>query len=211
MVELPPKPPRPKKPRKGHGRSKLPEELRREERLHPVAEAERQCPSCGGERICIGWEVSETLERIPAEMYIIVDKREKLACHPCEQGVAVAPAPDKVIDKGRPGPGLLADVVIGKYVDHLPLNRQRRIYLRHVLRAGRAGGLQPGGGAAPLVLLRRGAARVRGGGAARSVVRHRAVGGGDDALPPAVGPARRGGSRVDLGRLKRFCLPPPAF
>lgn len=59
-----------------------------------------------------------TLERIPAEMFVILDKREKLACRPCEQGVAVAPLPDKVIDKGRPGPGLLADVIIGKYVDH---------------------------------------------------------------------------------------------
>jgi hypothetical protein len=112
VVELPPRPPKPAKPKRGHGRSKLPEELRHEERLHTVPEAERPCPICGGARVCIGYEVSETLERIPAEMYVIVDKREKLACHPCEQGVATAPAPEKAIDKGRPGPGLLADVVI---------------------------------------------------------------------------------------------------
>jgi transposase len=128
-VELPPKPTPKGKPR-GHGRSKLPDDLRREERIHSVAEAERRCPHCGGERMCIGYEVSETLERKPAELYVIVDKREKLACHPCEQGVATATAPDKVIDKGRPGPGLLADVMVGKYVDHLPLNRQHGMYRR---------------------------------------------------------------------------------
>ena len=128
-VELPPKPTPKGKPR-DHGRSKLPDDLRREERIHAVAEAERRCPHCGGERICIGYEVSETLERKPAELYVIVDKREKLACHPCEQGVATAPGPDKVIDKGRPGPGLLADVMVGKYVDHLPLNRQHGMYRR---------------------------------------------------------------------------------
>lgn len=130
VVELPPRPTPKKQKSKGHGRSKLPENLRREERLHLVRAEERCCPACGLERVCIGWEVSETLERIPAEMFVILDKREKLACRPCEEGVAVAPAPDKVIDKGRPGPGLLADVIIGKYVDHLPLNRQKGIYLR---------------------------------------------------------------------------------
>jgi transposase len=130
VVELPPKPTPKNKPKRGHGRSRLPEDLRREERVHPVTDGERRCPHCGGERICIGYEISETLERIPAEMFVIVDKREKLACHPCEQGVVIAPAPEKVIEKGRPGPGLLADVIIGKYCDHLPLNRQSGIYLR---------------------------------------------------------------------------------
>lgn len=122
---------RPKRNRKpGHGRRKLPENLRREENIIRVCDEERACPLCGRERTCIGYEERETLERKPAEMFIIVDKREKLACHPCEEGVVTAPAPEKVIEKGRPGPGLLADVIIAKYVDHLPLNRQRAIYLR---------------------------------------------------------------------------------
>lgn len=121
---------RPKKQRKGHGRGKLPDDLARVDNVIPVPEAERACPHCGGDRECIGFDVSETLERKPAEMYVIVNKREKLACRPCEQGVTTAPAPDQVIEKGRPGPGLLTDVIIGKYVDHLPLNRQRAIYQR---------------------------------------------------------------------------------
>jgi transposase len=129
-VELPART-TPKRERKqGHGRRRLPDHLRREERRHLVPEAERPCPHCGGERVGIGWETSETLERVPASFYVIVDLREKLACRACEEGVAIAPAPEKVIEKGRPGPSLLADVIIGKYVDHLPLTRQHAIYRR---------------------------------------------------------------------------------
>lgn len=129
-VGRPPRTTPPHERKKGHGRRALPEHLRREERKHRVPEAERPCPHCGGERVTIGWESSETLERIPASFYVIVDLREKLACPACEQGVQTAPAPEKAIEKGRPGPSLLADVIIGKYADHLPLTRQRTIYLR---------------------------------------------------------------------------------
>ncbi len=129
-VELPSRT-RPKGDKKpGHGRAKLPEHLPREEHVHTVPAAQRACPGCGGDRVCIGYEESETLERKPAQFFVVVDKREKLACKRCEEGMATAPAPDKVIEKGRPGPGLLADVLVGKYADHLPLNRQHGIYRR---------------------------------------------------------------------------------
>jgi transposase len=130
LVELPPVPDKPKGSKKGHGRSRLPENLERRERIHAVPEAERGCPTCGDERRCIGYETSETLERIPARFSVEVHKREKLACGTCDEGVVTAPTPDKVIEKGRPGPGLLADVFVGKYADHLPLNRQRSLYKR---------------------------------------------------------------------------------
>jgi transposase len=125
-VELPPAPPR----KKGHGRKPLPPHLPREQREHWVPDEQRPCPLCGGERVCIGHETSETLEFVPASFKVIVDMREKLACPPCGEGVTTAPVPDKVIDKGRPGPGLLAQVMVSKYADHLPLTRQRTIYLR---------------------------------------------------------------------------------
>lgn len=120
----------PKHKRKPHGRGKLPDDLPREERRHLVPEEERPCPSCGGPRQCIGWESSETLEHVPARFYVIVDLREKLACRPCAGAIDVAPAPPKIIEKGRPGPGLLADLMIGKFVDHLPLTRQQSIFRR---------------------------------------------------------------------------------
>lgn len=123
--------PEPKKrPQKGHGRKPLPEHLPRVEVEHRVPDAERPCPHCGAERVCIGHETSEQLEYVPASFRVIVDKREKLACGRCDQGVVVAPPVEKVIDKGRPGPGLLAQVVVAKYADHLPLTRQQKIYAR---------------------------------------------------------------------------------
>lgn len=116
--------------RKGHGRSALPSHLPRQEIVHAVPEAERRCPTCGVDRVCIGHETSEVLEFVPASFRVEVHKREKLACSTCEKGVAIAAVPDKVIEKGRPGAGLLAQVMIAKYADHIPLTRQRTMYRR---------------------------------------------------------------------------------
>jgi transposase len=116
--------------RKGHGRKPLPAHLPRVVVPHRVPDAERACPVCGVGRECIGHETSEVLEFIPASFRVEVHEREKLACRVCEEGVVTAPAAEKVIDKGRPGPGLLAHVVTSKYADHLPLNRLSKIYAR---------------------------------------------------------------------------------
>jgi len=123
-------PARDKPKRKGHGRRALPAHLPRVEVLHAVEEEERICASCGAPRTCIGHETSEVLEFVPASWRVEQHKREKLACRRCDEGVTVAPAPDKVIEKGLPGPGLLAHVVVSKYADHLPLNRQHKMFLR---------------------------------------------------------------------------------
>jgi transposase len=124
--------PRPKtKPAKeGHGRRPLPPHLERQEIVHAVPAGERACPTCGAERTCIGHERSEVLEFVPATFKVEVHIREKLACRACEGAVATAPAADKVIERGLPGPGLVAHVVVSKYQDHCPLHRLRRIYLR---------------------------------------------------------------------------------
>ena len=55
--------------------------------------------------------------------------RPKLACRCCERIVQVA-APSRPIERGLPGPGLLAHVLVSKYADHLPLYRQSAIYAR---------------------------------------------------------------------------------
>lgn len=117
--------------KKGNGgRKPLPPHLPRIDIPHPVADADRVCPVCGQTRATIGHEASEVLEFVPAQFRVERHHREKCACKACEEGVAIAPVPDKVIEKGRPGPGLLAHIVVSKYADHLPLNRQRTIYLR---------------------------------------------------------------------------------
>lgn len=129
--ELIPPPLEPPKPPRGRaGRSPLPKELPRKQRKVPVVEQERVCPHCGSPRVGIGYQTSEILEFVPARFEIIEEQREKLACPRCpHQGVATAPS-DKVRDRGRPGPGLLAHILVTKYHDSTPLYRQAQQYER---------------------------------------------------------------------------------
>jgi transposase len=121
-------------PRKGHGRSRLPAHLVRERVEHPLSEVERACPGCGHLREKIGEEVSEQLDYVPASLIVREHVRFKYACRACEAHVAIAPVPVQPIEKGLPGPGLLAQVLVGKYADHCPLHRQAGIFQRHGVR-----------------------------------------------------------------------------
>jgi transposase len=78
-----------------------------------------------------GEEVSEKLDYQPASLFVQQHVRFKYACPKCHDHVAVAPVPAAVIDKGLPGPGLLAQIAASKYADHLPLHRLERILARH--------------------------------------------------------------------------------
>lgn len=108
-------------------RKPLPEDLPREVVTH--LPAHNCCPDCGGALRQFGEDVSEQLERIPASFKVIRHVRPKFACAGC-QSVIEAPAPARPIDRGLPGPGLLAHVLVSKYADHLPLYRQSQIYAR---------------------------------------------------------------------------------
>ena len=108
-------------------RKPLPEDLPREVVTH--LPAHNCCPDCGGALRQFGEDVSEQLERIPASFKVIRHVRPKFACAGCES-VVEAPAPARPIDRGLPGPGLLAHVLVSKYGDHLPLYRQSQIYAR---------------------------------------------------------------------------------
>jgi transposase len=116
--------------RHGGGRQELPDSLERKVIEHDLAESEKQCPGCGGERTRIGCEESEQLEYEPAKLFVLVHRRWKYACRPCGEHVATAPPAAKPIEKGLPGPGLLAAVVTGKYADHLPLYRLEDVFFR---------------------------------------------------------------------------------
>jgi transposase len=116
--------------RNGHGRRRLPEHLPREQVIHDVPDEERTCPCCGGLRHEIGRETSEQLEFVPASFKVIEHIRIKYACRECEEQVTIAPKPPQPIEKGLPGPGLLAYVTLSKYGDHLPLYRQEDILAR---------------------------------------------------------------------------------
>jgi transposase len=71
----------------------------------------------------IGESVSEKLEYEPASFTVIETVRAKYACPDCHDGVVEAPVPPQAIEKGLAGEGLLAHVIVSKYVDHLPLYR----------------------------------------------------------------------------------------
>lgn len=107
-------------------RRPLPEHLPREEVTHEVACA---CPKCGGQLRRLGEDVTEVLEHVPASFKVIRHVRPKFSCRRCE-AITQAPVPSLPIERGRPGPGLLAHVLVAKYADHLPLYRQSEIYAR---------------------------------------------------------------------------------
>ena len=120
-----------RKKRQGHGRRPLPDHLPREEVIHELTDEERTCPCCGKLRKEIGSAVSEQLEFVPASLKVIQHHRRKYACDKCEENVAIADKPPQPINKGLPGPGLLAHTVLSKYGDYLPLYRQEDILSRH--------------------------------------------------------------------------------
>lgn len=131
LSEVPQPPDPPKPPRGRGGRSPLPPNLPREEQIVPVPEAERTCSQCGASKTCIGHVESEVLEFVPAQFRVIVEKREKLVCPTCvDEGVVTAPS-EKVMDRGRPGPGLLAHIAVRKSQDSMPLYRQCQEYERY--------------------------------------------------------------------------------
>jgi transposase len=119
--------------RKGHGRRTLPGSLPRERVEHVLSEMECACPACGATRRKIDEEISEQLDYRPAALFVIEHARFVYACKKCQSEVVTAPKPPQPIDKGLPGPGLLAQIVVSKYADHLPLHRLERIFSRHGL------------------------------------------------------------------------------
>ena len=117
--------------RRHPGRRRLPADLPREQiELVPPA-SEQHCTTCDSAKVRIGADTTEELDYVPASFVIREYVRPKYACASCQQGVAQASLPARPIEKGRPGPGLLAHVVTSKYADHLPLYRQEQIFQRH--------------------------------------------------------------------------------
>jgi transposase len=109
------------------GRKPLPAHLPREQVTHPSQGA---CSCCGGTVLRrIGDDVTEVLEYVPSSFKVVQHVRPKMSCRACET-IMQAPVPSLPIERGRPGPGLLAHVAVSKYADGLPLYRQSEIYAR---------------------------------------------------------------------------------
>lgn len=113
--------------RKPSNRAPLPDHLPAETIVH---EAPCVCPACGGDKSGrIGADEREALEYVPSHFKRVAHVRPKMSCRACET-IVQAPMPTPPIEKGRPGPALLAHVVVSKFCDHLPLHRQTDIYAR---------------------------------------------------------------------------------
>ncbi|MFO7477410.1 MAG: IS66 family transposase, partial [Methyloceanibacter sp.] len=109
------------------GRQPLPAHLPRERVEHEAACA---CPACGSTRLSrVGSDERELLEYVPSSFKVVVHVRPKLSCRACET-ITQPPLPSLPIERGRPGPALLAHVLVAKYADHCPLYRQSGIYAR---------------------------------------------------------------------------------
>jgi len=121
--------------RKKRGRRPLPKELPRVDVVHDIPEEEKVC-SCGCKKKRIGEEVSEQLDIVPAKVRVIRHIRPKYACNNCKcdntegSAVAIAPAAPQIIPKSIASPGLLAYILVSKFVDHLPFYRQEKLFER---------------------------------------------------------------------------------
>lgn len=113
------------KKKKGHGRQELPAHL---ERIEHIIEPEADT----SEMLRMGEEVTEELEYKPAELYVNKYIRPKYVSKDKET-IIIGELPSRPIEKGIPGPGLLAHILTNKYVDHLPLYRQRQIFKRNTM------------------------------------------------------------------------------
>lgn len=114
------------KPKRKHpGRQKLPEHLKRVERIICCAPEQCVCGGCGRETAVIGYEQSEVLDVKPAEYFVTVMKREKRACRSCEeQGVKIAPAIERIVPKSILADAVIIDAMVAKYADSKPIYRQ---------------------------------------------------------------------------------------
>ena len=110
------------KPLQHPGRMKLPESLRREEIIIEPGEDITGCKK-------MGEEITEVLEYQPGELFVKKYIRNKYA-KPDNAGVLIGELPSRPIEKAIAGAGLLAQIVIDKYVDHLPLYRQMQRFER---------------------------------------------------------------------------------
>jgi transposase len=146
----------PRRRRHKHGRQRPAAHLPRQQRVYELSEAERACPCCGQARQVIGSEVTEQYDCVPQSLYVIEHVRHKYACPGCEQRrqqaaasardtaeapagdpaasqastLVTAPLPPQGVPRCLAAPGLLAQVIVSKFGDHLPLYRQAQQFAR---------------------------------------------------------------------------------
>jgi transposase len=109
-------------------RGALPAHLERIEQTIDIED--KGCPCCGGTLHQIGEDVTERLDVVPTTFRVLVTRRPRYGCRSCENAVVQALAPARIVEGGIPTEALIAQVLVAKYADHLPLYRQAQIYAR---------------------------------------------------------------------------------
>lgn len=127
------------RPRKTN-RGSLPAHLERVEQIVDIEDVDgvRACPCCGGALHQIGEDVAERLDVVPITFRVLVTRRPRYGCRSCESAVVQAPAPARIVEGGIPTEALIAQVLVAKYADHLPLYRQAQIYARQGVQLDRS-------------------------------------------------------------------------
>ena len=98
---------------------------------HDLPEEEKICSCCGRQMDRIGEDVTRELELQPAKLEAHIHVRPKYACRCCKEGIRAAPLPQRPIPGGIAGPGLVSEVIVSKFSDHLPLYRLEDIFARY--------------------------------------------------------------------------------
>jgi len=122
IPELPVTPKAEPKVRKGHGRRKPSKTLPKKVERYPLPESQKICNCCHEPLKWVGEETRSLVDYVPASLRVREQIREKWACGKCERIVS-SELPDQPIQRCMAGEGLLANVIVSKYSDGLPLNR----------------------------------------------------------------------------------------
>jgi transposase len=121
----------PERPRRRPKRRRPSKELPRRRVEHTLPEEERLCPCCEVPMAPMREEIHEQLDYQPSTLEVVEHVRFVYGCSKgCDEKVLTAPKPPQLIEKGLPGPGLLAHVVTCKYADHAPLHRMEGVFRR---------------------------------------------------------------------------------
>jgi transposase len=123
---------------KGHGRKSLPKNLRRETLVVDIPEAEKL--ALGGTWVKIGEEVSEKLDFTPSSLFVrrTVPPKYVVRFEAKPDELKIAELPPEALPKCKAAPGLVADIVVSKLVDHLRLYRQKKRYARQGIQLSRS-------------------------------------------------------------------------
>ena len=134
---------KPEKKKKGHGWGKPSKDLPRKKIEIWPSEDELKCDCCGGQRTSIGSpEITERYNFEPKSVFIEETIRHRCRCPRCQDGTVIAPLPPPPIPgktgHGRAEAGLLAQIGVAKFNDHLPLYRQSEIFAREGVHLSRS-------------------------------------------------------------------------